>query len=205
MTLSVDGRPVEMFEVDDAVSFELGVTRYLAAIRNPDYSVRAFWGKLEGASGFDTIRATDGAVRFEYHAELSPTNVRLSRSDEGELLVEHGKLAGADYKVVDLYQHIARSEDGTELDALMRASYGLDTEYGASSELLSAVWNQLCWSRGRSLFARVEQVARFYEVAQGGGDFAAIYKRRDFARVPGAAWEGSDPNSDLPSYCENYE
>lgn len=205
MTVSVDGEPVEMFEVTDAVSFELGVTRYLSAIRSTDWEVRAFWGRLEGDRGVSAVRSTRGELRFEYESGILPTRIRLSRNDEGDLLVEHDELSGADYKVVDLYQHIVRSEDGAEIDALMRTSYGVDAEFRASSELLSSVWNPLCWSRERPLFARVEQVERSYEFREEGGDFAVIHKRRDFARVPGAAWEGSAPGGELPSYCENYE
>jgi hypothetical protein len=202
--LSVDDHAVDLFEVDDTSAFDLGITRYLATVRSTDYDVRAFWGSLDGSDGFETLRWARGGRRFRYEAELSPTRVRLAQGDEDELVVEHGELSGADYKVVDLYQHIVRREDATEIDALVRTSYPVETEYQAPGELIGSVWQGLCWARERALFARVEQVARRYHRDQDYG-FAVIYKRRDFARVPGAAWEGSAPEGELPGYCDDYE
>lgn len=204
-TLSVDGQSVDLYEVTDLTAFELGVTRFLAAIVSTDYAVRAYWGSLDNADGFARVRWTRGAVSLEHAAEISPVKVFPTRGDEDALIVDHDELSGADYKVVDLYQRIVEREEGTELEALVRTSFATQTEYQATPDLVASVWRSLCWSRDRALFARVEQVARSYHKAQDRGDMAVIHRRRDFARVRTALWEASAPEGEPPSYCEAYE
>jgi hypothetical protein len=204
-TLSVDGQSVDLFEVTDATAYELGVTRFLGVIASADYRVKAFWGSRESAKAFGSVRWPSGARILEHEAELSPSELRLSQGEEDEVLVDNDPFEGADYKVVDLFQRIVRSEEGDDVDALVRTSLGVQTEYRATPELLSSVWHALCWTSERPLFARVEQVARSYHRAHDGGDFAVIHKRRDFARVPRGAWRRSAPEGEPPGYCDDYE
>jgi hypothetical protein len=204
LSLSVDEQRVELFAVDAATAFELGVTRFLRATDSLDYAVSVFWGARPSSADFEWIEVPSDSGPLRHRTEVRAVEVTVESDESDNLVVLHDELRGADYKLIDLLQQTTRTSDHALVNAVARTSYPPSTKYRASPSLRAVAQPGLCWSLERPLFARVTQVARRYQTRKDE-DFAVIHQRRDFAEVPLALWEVGVEDAEPASYCDKYD
>lgn len=191
-------REVELLRLDDTGLIVSGASRYLASVSSSDYVVAAYAAVLDQAPERFAIerRGIDVAL------ELADPELRATREDD-RLGVEFA--TQADYVVMELGQILtAAGSGGRSLNALVRTTLAPDGNYALGRPLLTDVTGQGCWSRERTLTARLTQVSRRYQQRREG-DWAAIHLRSDAIEIGADAWREFVEDPTPPGYCAEFE
>jgi hypothetical protein len=190
-----------------------GANRWLASVSSTDYDVSAYFGVIDSEDALSPITISRAGV--DYDPKDQSPELSFTRDAE-KLALEYQ--SGADYVVIELAQSIQERKtavvgkndgDGGEaepriLDALVRTSLAPGTAYEVTPLLLTDVAGKGCWSRERTIEARLHQISRRYQV-RAGGDWAVVYERIDSLEVSVEDWTAllGDPNP--ATYCKDYE
>jgi hypothetical protein len=127
--------------------------------------------------------------------------------------------SAADYVVIELTQSIQERKTAADakndgdageaepriLDALVRTSLAPGTAYAVTPPLLTDVAGKGCWSRERTIEARLHQISRHYRQVRTRGDWAVVYERVDSLEVSVEDWTALLGDPKQATYCKDYE
>jgi hypothetical protein len=207
-------RDLSLAKLNDASLQKSGATRWLASASSTDYDVAAYFSVIDSADALSPIEISRAGI--DYEPDDASPELKFVRDDE-KIGLEYQ--TSADYVVVELVQPITKKpeEDGKAddagvgdeaedmtLDALVRTSLAPGTAYEVNPPLLTDVAGQGCWSRERTIEARLHQIFRRYQ-PQAAGDWAVVYERIDAIEVSVDDWTALLGDLKLPTYCKDYE
>jgi hypothetical protein len=86
----------------------------------------------------------------------------------------------------------------------VRTSLAPGKAYELTSPLLTDVAGKGCWSRERTIEARLHQISRRYQM-RARGDWAVVYERIDSLEVSIDDWTALLGDPKLATYCKDYE
>jgi hypothetical protein len=198
---------------DDALKTS-GADHWLASVSSTDYDVIANFGVIDGDAAFSSIDIP--GAKIDYQPNDASPELAFVRDDEKIALTYESE---ADYVTIELVQPITekadkaddKNGDGEEgeagprtLDALVRTTLAPGTAYAVTPALLTSVASQGCWSRERTIEARLHQTSRQYR-SRKQGDWAVVYERVDSLEVSVEDWTALLGDPKPATYCKDYD
>jgi hypothetical protein len=210
---TVGDRALSLARLDNDGLQKSGATRWLSSVTSTDYDVAAYFGVIDSGDTFSPIRIPNAGI--DYDSDDEAPGLEFDRDDKQVRLQYQST---ADYVVVELVQPITKKseEDGKReedddadeadltLDGLVRTSLEPGTAYQVTPPLLTDVAGQGCWSRQRTIEARLHQISRRYQ-QRARGDWAVVYERIDTIEVSVDDWTALLGDPMFATYCKDYE
>lgn len=214
ITATLGDQSLALPRLDDDGLKDSGANRWLSSVSSADYHVIAHFGVIDSDEALSAIKVSRAGIDYEPNAvdpELSFVR------DEEKIALEYQ--SEADYVVIELAQPITEKPeeaddndgDGEEgeaepktIDALVRTTLEPGTAYAVTPPLLTDVAGKGCWSRERTIEARLHQISRRYQM-QARGDWAVVYERIDSLDVSVEDWTPLLGDPKPATYCEDYE
>lgn len=213
LAATVGDQDLPLARLDDDDLATSGAKQWLASVSSTDYDVAAYFGAIDTEDAISPITVARAGIDYEPKDE-SP-ELSLVRDDE-KIALEYQ--SSADYLIIELIQAIderrtaaddAKDGDGGEaepktLEALVRTSLAPGTAYEVRPLLLTDVAGKGCWSRERTIEARLHQISRRYQV-RARGDWAVVYERIDSLELSVDDWTALLGEPKRATYCKDYE
>jgi hypothetical protein len=212
LAATIGDRDLPLARLDDDDLATSGANRWLARVSSTDFDVTAFFGVIDTDDALSPITVARAGIDFDPNDESPELSVER---DKEKIALEYQ--SSADYVVIELVQPIderkasddAKDGDGGEaepktLDALVRTSLAPGKAYELTSPLLTDVAGKGCWSRERTIEARLHQISRRYQM-RARGDWAVVYERIDSLEVSIDDWTALLGDPKLATYCKDYE
>jgi hypothetical protein len=214
VTATLGDQSLALTRLDDKGLIASGANRWLASVSSTDYDVVANFGVIDSDVTLTPIRIPRAGIDYEPN-DVSP-ELALVRNEE-KIALEYQ--SEADFVTIELVQPITekaeeaddKNGDGEEdeaepktLDALVRTTLAPGTAYAVTKPLLTDVAGKGCWSRERTIEARLHQTSRHYQ-RRSRGDWAVVYERIDSLEVSVEDWTALLAEPKPATYCQDYQ
>jgi hypothetical protein len=214
VTATLGDQSLPLTRLDDKGLIASGANHWLASVSSTDYAVIANFGVIDSDATLSPIQIPRAGIDYDPN-DASP-ELALVRDAE-KIALEYQ--SEADYVAIELVQPITEKPEETDdkdgdgeedeagprtLDALVRTTLAPGTAYQVTKPLLTDVAGKGCWSRERTIEARLHQTSRRYQ-RRSRGDWAVVYERIDSLELSVEDWTALLDEPKPATYCKDYQ